>query len=594
MRLLVRCIVENSGPRKVWVPLLALSVALPLVLVDMPLLQRQLIDDVFTAHRSDLLIPILTNYGALWVASLLGGIARQVLQTYLGERITQDLRQRLVSHATKLSVAYWNREHSGRMLALFYNDAGRVAGLFNSTVIGGVAGVVGTLVSAAIMFRLNPQLAVVTALAPPLAGWLAVYATRPLRPAARRVQDKAAELTERLEENLTGLREIVAFGQEALREAQFTKTMRELISLRMRLTFLDSGFQLGQSIFSFVVFLAILGYGGYLILQGLTTIGTLIAMQSLFNQTFTAAKQLFGLFKDVQVSMASVDRLYAFLDESPAVEDAPMARCLEGVRGEVVFESVSFGYGPDQLVLRDVDLHARPGELVALVGPSGAGKTTMTSLISRFYDPVDGRILLDGIDLRDVSLASLRSQIGVVFQDTFLFATSVRENIAIGRLGATDAEIIAAARAANAWEFIERLPHGLDSHVGQRGAQLSEGQKQRLAIARALLRDPRILILDEPTSALDARSENLLQGALQNLVHGRTTFVIAHRLATVQRADRIVVLDDGRVVEQGTHHQLIQHNGLYRELFELQFGPADSSNQRTPFNSGMLATTGRG
>jgi ABC-type multidrug transport system fused ATPase/permease subunit len=217
-------------------------------------------------------------------------------------------------------------------------------------------------------------------------------------------------------------------------------------------------------------------------------------------------------------------------------------------------------------------LAARAGEVIALVGPSGAGKSTLASLIARFYDPTAGCVRLDGVDLRDLPLAELRSQIGMVFQDTFLFSATVRDNIAFGRPGATDDGVVAAAQAANAWEFIERLPNGLDTEVGERGMHLSEGQRQRLAIARALLRDPRILILDEPTSALDARSEQLLQGALDALVRGRTTFVIAHRLATVRRADRIVVLDGGRIVEEGSHNQLLQAHGLYRELFTLQFG----------------------
>jgi ABC-type multidrug transport system fused ATPase/permease subunit len=224
-------------------------------------------------------------------------------------------------------------------------------------------------------------------------------------------------------------------------------------------------------------------------------------------------------------------------------------------------------------VLHEVSLTARPGELVALVGPSGAGKTTLAGLIARFYDPDSGRVLLDGTDVREFTLHGLRSQIGIVFQDTFLFSATIRENIAFGREGATEAEIVAAAHAAHAWEFIERMPDGLDTRTGERGAQLSEGQKQRLSVARVLLRNPRILVLDEPTSALDARSEHLLQAALTELTRGRTTFVIAHRLSTIRRADRILVLDEGRIVQQGTHTELLRRPGLYRELCELQFGP---------------------
>jgi ABC-type multidrug transport system fused ATPase/permease subunit len=236
---------------------------------------------------------------------------------------------------------------------------------------------------------------------------------------------------------------------------------------------------------------------------------------------------------------------------------------------------VSFAYNIGQPVLSDVSFRARPGQVIALVGPSGAGKSSLVSLIARFYDPTAGRIELDGVDLREFALDGLRLQMAMVFQDTFLFATTIRENVMFGRGDAEEADVIAAARAANAWEFIERLPLGLDTEVGERGVQLSEGQKQRLAIARAVLRNPRILILDEPTSALDARSEHLLQSALANLMHGRTTFVIAHRLATARRADLILVLDGGRIVEQGTHDELVSRSGLYRELWDLQFGGSE-------------------
>jgi ABC-type multidrug transport system fused ATPase/permease subunit len=251
---------------------------------------------------------------------------------------------------------------------------------------------------------------------------------------------------------------------------------------------------------------------------------------------------------------------------------------------------VSFGYTPDRPVLKEISCAARPGEMVALVGPSGAGKTTLVGLIARFYDPDQGRVLLDGTDLRVLTTQSVRRHIGIVFQDPFLFAASVRENIAFGREGASESEIVAAARAANAWEFIERLPAGLATHVGQRGVHLSEGQKQRLAIARALLRDPRVLILDEPTSALDARSEHLLQEALETLMHGRTTFVIAHRLATVRRAERILVLDNGQVLEEGTHEELLERDGLYRELYALQFdGTVKASTTSSPGHEAVLA-----
>jgi len=317
------------------------------------------------------------------------------------------------------------------------------------------------------------------------------------------------------------------------------------------------------------------------VLRGETTIGTLVAIRTLFTYVFQPAGQLVGLASSIQKGLGSADRIYAFLDREPQVKDLARSRASCEMVGEVAFEGVSFGYSPDSRVLHDVSFVARAGETVALVGPSGAGKSTLVSLIARFYDPQEGRVLIDGRDIRDLPLDELRSRIAIVFQDTFLFATTVRENIAFGREGATEEEIIAAAKAANAWEFIQQLPDGLDTLVGERGVRFSEGQKQRLAIARALLRKPLILILDEPTSALDARSEHLLQEALENLMRGCTAFVIAHRLATVQQADRILVMEGGRIVEQGTHHELLEQGGLYRELFDLQFAPR-VDGQRLP------------
>jgi ABC-type multidrug transport system fused ATPase/permease subunit len=472
------------------------------------------------------------------------------------------------------------------------SDVPNLTGLFSTVILGGLSGVIALVAGGVVMFRLDPHLALAAAAGPPFVAAAAAIITRPLRPASRRVQVKVAELTERLQENLTGLREIVAFAREHRQELRFAATMRELLRLRMRLAALDLTIGSGAGLVSLAVTLTILVYGAYLTIGGQTTLGTVLAMRSLFGLLFQPAGQLVGLVASAQKSLASAERIYAFLDEEPGVEDDPAAIDPGAVAGEVTFEGVGFAYHPGQPVLREVSFTARPGELIALVGPSGAGKSTLVSLIARFYDPDAGRILLDGVDLRDLRLAGVRERIGIVFQDTFLFSATIRENLAFGREGASEAEIVAAARGANAWEFIARLPEGLDTAVGERGARFSEGQKQRLAIARALLRDPRILILDEPTAALDARSEYLLNEALRNLMRGRTTFVIAHRLATAQRADRIIVLSDGGIVEQGTHAELLARGGLYRELCDLQFGGAGEcpdTGHATPYRRALGA-----
>ncbi len=548
-----------------------LAALLPIINVAMPLVEKQLIDGVILAKRPDLLLGTVLLFAGLWTVSTASLVAGSSARAYLDEKISLRLRHTLFAHYQRLALSFADNQHTGRAVALFSNDVPIVSGLFSTTLIGIIGSSASIIAAAAAMWSLSWQLALAAGVVPPVVAAFAWMVTRPLRPAARRAQDKVAELTEHFQENLAGMREIVAFGREQIQNLRFTTTLKELLRLRMRVTLVETAISTGQMLFSLAVTLVILGYGGYLVITGRTTLGTLVAMRALFSMVFTPAGQIAGLISNAQKAMASADRVFASLDQQPAIVDRPGARHPGAIAGNVAFNAVTFGYQPERSVLRDITFAARAGEVTALVGPSGAGKSTRASLLGRFHDPDTGCVTLDGVDLRDLALAELRAQMAIVFQDTFLFATTIRENIAFGRDGVTDAAIVAAARAANAWEFIERLPAGLDTFVGERGIRLSEGQKQRIAIARALVRDPRILILDEPTSARDARSEQLLQAALENLMRGRTTFVIAHRLATVRRADRIIVLDNGCIVEQGRHDELLLRGGLYRELHDLQF-----------------------
>jgi ABC-type multidrug transport system fused ATPase/permease subunit len=544
-------------------------VAAPLAVL-VALVERRLIDEVLLPRRIDLLPATLALYGGLWLASIASSVIAGLLRALLNERVQLRMRERLFAHCDRLALSFSRREHSGRTAALFASDVPQVSGLFGTTIAAAVGALAVVAVGAVAMISLSWQLAAATALTPLVLTLVAARVTHPLRPAAGRAQEKAAELSERLQEKLAGIREVLAFGREQAEALRFGRTLRELQGLRMRIAVIETIVQTAQSGVSLAVTLVIIGFGGLLVIEGQTTLGTLIAMRSLFALVFQPAMSLVATVGSVQKALGAADRLYGFLDETPKVADRAEARPARRFSGAVRFDNVSFAYRPGEAVLDGVSLAIRAGETVALVGPSGGGKSTLLSLIPRFYDPDEGRVLVDETDLRDYRLSDLRSQIGVVFQDTFLFATTVRENIAMARDDAGTTDIIAAAQAANAWEFIERLPQGLETAVGERGVWLSEGEKQRLAIARAILRDPRILILDEPTSALDARSEALLKSALANLTRGRTTLVIAHRLATIQRADRIVVLERGRVVEEGPHGELVRRRGLYREFVDLQ------------------------
>ncbi|MGV3724024.1 MAG: ABC transporter ATP-binding protein [Actinomycetota bacterium] len=583
VRLFLRSLKDCSRLWYAWAPLLLVGILTPVLGMLLPLLEKRLIDEVLIARRAELLPAVIALYGAVWIGSSATHFAGAALRSLLSERVTLNFRQRVFEHCEKLSFAFSRQDHSAQTVSLISNDVPCVAALPAGIVPGLISCVSSLVVGLTLMFHLNWQLALAAGVLPPMVGGAAMLLTRPLRPLARQVQEIAAALTQRVQENLAGLREVAAFGQGTAQSVRFGAVLQELLRARMRLALIDGGIQTGQSALSLSITLVILGYGGYLLLNDRATLGTLVAMRSLFDLVFMPAGQVFGIFANGQKALASVERVYEFLDQEPKVAELPTAHSPGRARGEVTFDRVSFGYGAEHVVLQDITFTAAAGEVIALVGPSGAGKSSLASLILRFYDPGGGRVLLDGVNLRDLTLAGLRRQIGVVFQDTFLFSGSIRENLAFAREGATEQEITAAAQAANAWEFIERLPDGLDTQVGERGTKLSEGQKQRLAVARVFLRDPRILILDEPTSALDARSEFLLQEALEKLMRGRTTFVIAHRLSTVRSVDRILVISGGRIVEQGSHLHLLELGGLYAELFDLQFrGSEAPSNSYAP------------
>jgi len=429
-----------------------------------------------------------------------------------------------------------------------------------------------TLIGGAfVVFTMNWRLALLTFTVAPAVALIGVFYGRRIRGMSREAMDAQAEALGILQESLAEIRTVQAFTREEHESSRFTAGVRKQFDAAIRMTRWSS--TIGPLMF-FLLFsssVIVLWYGGHLVIAGELTIGQLFAFILYMSIVAAPVGGLAGEWTRLQQAFGSADRVFDVLDRESDVRDAPDAIPAPRLEGRITFNGVRFRYGTGPVVLDGLTVDLAAGSVVALVGPSGAGKTTFVNLIGRFYDPVEGQVLADGADIRAYTVRSLREQIAVVPQEPILFGASVRENIAYGRLDASEADIVAAAEAANAGEFVARLPEGFDTLVGERGVKLSVGQRQRIAIARALLRDARILLLDEATSSLDNESEYLVQQALDRLMRGRTTIVIAHRLTTVERADRILVLDRGRVVEDGTHDDLIAQGGLYQRLYERKF-----------------------
>jgi ATP-binding cassette, subfamily B, bacterial MsbA len=491
---------------------------------------------------------------------------------YVGERIVVDLRDATYAHLHRLSVRFFTDRRVGELVSRLSSDVTLVrSALTNNvaTVLSQLLTFIGSLV---LMLILNWRLTLFVLLLAPLVGVTGAVFGRRLRGLSTAVQDQLADGTAIAEEALAGTRVVKAFTREPYEVKRYRDQMERAFDVTMRLTRVRSAFGPLVTFLGFGGLAGLIWFGGREVVAGHLTGGALIAFL-VYGINIAASLAAFtSLYTQIQEAVGASRRIFELLDEEPEIKDAPNAKTLpHAAGGHIVFNHVSFSYPGTDRVLRDIELEIQPGEVLALVGPSGAGKSTLFNLIPRFYDPTSGQVCVDGYDLREVTLASLRGQIGLVPQETLLFSGSVRENLRYGKLEATDAELEAAARAANAEEFILRLPQKYDTLVGEKGVKLSGGQRQRVAIARAILKDPRLLLLDEATSSLDSESEGLVQEALERLMRSRTTVIIAHRLSTVHRANRIAVLDQGQLIELGNHAELIALEGLYARLYKLQF-----------------------
>jgi ATP-binding cassette subfamily B multidrug efflux pump len=536
-----------------------------------PYLMGQAIDRYISTHDVRGLLRTVVAMLLVYLGSWLAQIGQSLLMARVSQKAMRNLRRDLFEHLQKLSLRFFDRYPYGELMSRLTNDMdaiNRVIAQNATSLFAGLLTLVGVL---AMMFALNPLLALGSMIVFPAMLGFVGFIGRRTRKGFREYQMRIGQLNGRLEEMFSGQRVIMAFGQERSTLDKFdaaNETVRQVGIQAQTYAMLVPPL---MGILSNANIAVVAGLGGWMTLQGLATIGTIAAFINYSRNFAGPLRQLGDLYNQIQSALAGAERVFELIDQQPELTDAQDAVPLDDVAGEVKFDHVDFGYVAGVPVLKDVSLDARPGQTVALVGPTGAGKTTMVNLLSRFYDIDDGAIYIDGHDIRHVQKDGLRRQLGVVLQDTFLFTESVMENIRYGRLDASDEEVIAAARLASADRFIRRLPQGYDTPLSERGSNLSQGQRQLLAIARAILADPGILILDEATSSVDTRTEARIQEGLLKLMEGRTSFVIAHRLSTIRDADQVLVIRDGRIIERGTHAELLAQEGFYHHLYMSQF-----------------------
>ncbi|MGC9360422.1 MAG: ABC transporter ATP-binding protein [Anaerolineae bacterium] len=516
------------------------------------------------------MLALVGTYALIWGMS----VAQFRLVVRISQAVLLRLRTEIFEQIQRLSLSFFDQHEAGDLMSRLVNDTQVINDMFGPGLVRMLRmllGLVGIIIS---MVSLNWRLALASYAVLPLVVIVTWQFMHRSRRAFRQTRKTIGDVSAELQENISGVREVQAFSRENATLEEFRAINERNRSANVAAETLASFFVPLLDVLSTLAMAVVIGYGGYLVLRTdppLVTVGVIVAFTTYVNRFYQPIREMANLFAQLQAAVAGAERIFDLLDTPPAIVERENAQPLDRVEGHIRYENVSFRYASDEPVLDEVSFTVEPGQTVALVGPTGAGKTTIANLLPRMYDVQGGRVLLDGHDVRDVRLRDLRQQIGIVPQDTFLFSGTVQDNIRYGRLDATDEEVIEAAKIANAHTFIERMPEGYQTEVGERGSMLSHGNRQLLAIARAVLKDPRVLVLDEATSSVDTRTERLIQGALAELLEGRTSLVIAHRLSTIRSADMILVIQGGRIVERGTHTELMAAQGVYHELYMSQF-----------------------
>ena len=535
-----------------------------------PLIIGYAIDEGLVADSLRVIYAMVAVYVFVNLATWALSYVQTVGMGWIGQHMILDIRNALFGHLQSLSLQFYSEQKAGWIISRLTNDIEN----FNTLLNDGVQNLVKnglTLIGVFIaIFFVDWRLALATiSILPVMVVGTTIFRIQSWK-AYRAAREAVAEVAAHLQENVSGMRVVQAFTGEKRSSGRFDERNRSYRRANARATLLSSVYFPGVELLGYVGLGVVLLYGGFRVVDGEMSVGELVAFVGLLNMFFQPIQQLSQLYSDLQSTLASLEKVFAVLDTESDRADSPDAKDLGALSGDVEFDRVSFAYGKD-VVLDDVSFRIKPGETLAIVGETGAGKSTVVKLLSRFYDPTRGKVSIDGQDLRDVRGSSLRQHMGVVLQDTFLFTGAIKDNIRYGRSDATDEEIIAAARTVGADDFIRRFPEGYETQVRERGGRLSVGERQLVAFARALLADPKLLVLDEATSSVDLATEARIEAALDKLLAGRTSIVIAHRLSTVRRADRVLVMGEGRVIEEGTHEELLSRPSAYRRLYESQF-----------------------